>query len=194
MFAKSFTPLQRVLAQSSVIVITTSGPWVCPPGVYRGKLTLTGAGANSGTSTGGPSTAGPGAGTAIKWLDLVPGATYSIAIGAIGALAGAGTNTGPVSGGTSTFSGPNVQTITANGGQSSGAGGTATGGDVNINGSAAPTASPSAGLNYQNGGSSFLSGAAQNGSAAAGFGAGGASASAGAAANAGYSGVAIIEV
>lgn len=192
MFPRSFQQPRQLPAQS-VIVIPTSGQWICPAGVFRAKLTLSGAGANSGTSTAGPSSAGPGAGTAIKWLDVIPGTPYSINIGAIGALAGAGTNSGPVSGGASTFSGPNISTITANGGQSSGAGGTATGGDVNINGGAPSTASPSAGFNYQNGGSSFLSGSAQTGSAAAGFGAGGAGANAGLAANAGFPGVAILE-
>lgn len=114
----------------SADVFTTAGTtsWTCPAGVTRAKVTVIGGGGNGGS--GGSSGAGGGGGAggcAVKWFsNLVPGTVYSLTVGAQGAA--------------SSFVGPGGVTPTGNGGSnggsptSGGAGGAATGGDLNLAG------------------------------------------------------------
>ncbi|MDK4729354.1 hypothetical protein [Rhizobium phaseoli] len=106
--------------------------WTCPAGVTRAKVTVIGGGAAGGSSGGATGVGGGGGagGMAVKWFtDLVPGTIYNLTVGAAANA--------------SSFTGPSA-TPTGNGGTAGsgnaavtagGAGGTASGGDINLPGS-----------------------------------------------------------
>ena len=109
---------------STSVAITSSTTWSIPAGVSTLKVTVTGGGGGNGGSSGG--------GSAIKYLDVSAGGTMAITIGA----GGAGGN---YNGGASSVV-YGATTLTGNGGSynnyayANTAGGTATGGDINIDG------------------------------------------------------------
>ena len=110
---------------------TSSANWTVPEGVTRFKVTATGGGGGGNSSSAIEDGAGSGA-TAIKCYDVSPGDVVSITVGAAGAVNGNGG---------STIVSVNGISITAGGGFGvptsgfGGAGGVATGGDLNIPGS-----------------------------------------------------------
>lgn len=107
-----------------VLAAGTSGNWTVPDDCYGIRVTCVGGGGGATRSTV-QSTVGGAAGVAIATLlDLTPGSTIAYSVGAGGASF--------VSGGNTTFG-----SITAAGGSegtSIGAGGTASGGDINLDG------------------------------------------------------------
>lgn len=124
---------------------TSSGTWTIPAGVTSTKATAIGCGGagggSDGTHTGSP---GASAGVAIKYLtNLIPGNTLTVTLCTVATGVSAGT--GQTGGSVSISSGTQViSTITANGGgggvastgiDGGGIGGTATGGDINLQGS-----------------------------------------------------------
>lgn len=177
-------------ANNAAAVFTASGSWTCPAWVTRAKITVVGGGASGGTSnnTAAPPSGAAG-GAAIKWATVTPGGVYTVTIGAGGVAAGAGTSTNPAAGGASSVSGTGVS-ITANGGGSGApsAGGTATGGDINIVGGT--TAVPNGGT-ASLGGASIIGPSSSTAGQLGGGGAGGAVS--GGAGNNGGSGIVIIE-
>lgn len=140
-----------------IAVYSTAGTfsWTCPAGVTSAKVTVTGGGNDGGASgTTGTGAGGGAGGTSIKQFnDLVPGTAYSLTVGARAAA--------------SSFTGPSA-TPTGNGGSvggsanasSGGAGGTATGGDINLAGEGGASGLYSSGIGAISGkgGSSFWGG------------------------------------
>jgi hypothetical protein len=119
--------------------------WVCPTGVKLCYVEVEGGGGGgaAGDDQGGNGAAGGGSGAyAAKYLTPTEGNTYTLQIGKLGAGGTASQQSG-TAGGTSSISGTGITTLQATGGGagtysqvSGGAAGTASGGDVNINGSA----------------------------------------------------------
>lgn len=153
-------------------VFTASGTFTVPDGVTRVKVTVIGGGGGGGsTGTGGAlsSSGGGGGGVAIKYITgLTPGETIAVTVGAGGAA-----NT---SGGTSSF-GAFCSATGGTGGAtnttSSRAGGTATGGDINIPGGPSGVGG-SASVTFNTGyGTATANAAAGGGGGGAGGGAGG---------------------
>lgn len=130
----------------TVTKFTTSGSWVATSETAR--ITYTGGGGSS-AANGQNNVAAPGgagAGTGIVTLtNLTIGATYTVTIGAGGAAVSAtgSTQTDGNAGGTTSFSGPGITTLTATGGSGGknvgipSPGGTATGADIVIPGGVA---------------------------------------------------------
>lgn len=129
-------------------VFASSGSFVIPAGVYKLRVWVLGGGGSgaAAASSYGGATGGGGGGFALKTLNVTPGNTLTVTIGAGGNGVSITTNTGGNgnSGGASSVSGSGFTTITANGGaggvwgtsgsKSGGAGGTASGGDINATG------------------------------------------------------------
>ena len=125
---------------ASVQTFTSSGTWTRPASITKVIMEVLGAGGSGNSTTNITSTRRNGAagGYAKKFLDVSSISTSTITVGAGGA-ANTNTNTG-VSGGASSWA-DGTNTITCNGGEggvySAGvqaAGGTATGGDINVRG------------------------------------------------------------
>lgn len=180
----------------TVTVFTASGTWTSGPNQTRAKVTVVGGGASGATSN--TDVAGGAAGAqAVKWLTVTPSTTYNITVGLGGAAVTTAVTAGNA-GGTSSFSGTGVITITATGGPgntTSGAtgvnGGVATGGDLNYTGGAGFSAG--GGVSGA-GGASMQSGSAAPFTAGLNFGGGaGGSARTAASGFAGAPGVVIIE-
>ncbi len=172
----------RVGAANEKAVITASGNWTVPSGVFKIKVTVTGGGGGgggSGTANMGAG-GGGGGGTAIKWLDVLPGAVYAVVVGAGGAGGAAGNNPGS-DGGNSSFNvtvvggyGSGASAIGASLSARAGDGGAASGGDLNRGGSSG-TSGGLAGVAGGPGGASFMGGGGRGGSViTAGVGSGGA--------------------
>jgi hypothetical protein len=128
-------------------VFTSNGTFTIPTGITRLKVTVVGGGGGGSgfqnvcsVEVGG--IAGAGAGTAVKFLtSLTPGNTLSVTVGAGGAGSATNNTSGSAGGNSTVASGTQaISTITGNGGNggvySAGPtrGGSASGGDVNING------------------------------------------------------------
>lgn len=124
--------------------VTSSGTWTAPWDCYV-RIWLFGGG-GSGNSGAASQSSGGGAATCIKdRFFMTSGQQLALTIGNGGAASGSGSPTGN-SGGTSTCTGPNGLNMSAGGGarangNTNGVGGTATGGDVNLNGSNGSNAS-----------------------------------------------------
>jgi hypothetical protein len=81
---------------------TSSGTWTCPSGVYSAEFMVVGGGGGGGgtsvTGAGNSATGGGGGGGAVKFVKLatIPGASYTMTIGAkgTGASAAVGGNAG----------------------------------------------------------------------------------------------------
>lgn len=132
---------------NSVQTFTSSGTWTRPSGVTKVIIEVQGAGGGGGGMSGGDrGGSGGGGGYAKKFLDVSSISTSTITIGAAG-TGGAAATPGPgsagVAGGASSWA-DGTNTITGNGGAqglsvyanygNGGLGGTATGGDLNIQG------------------------------------------------------------
>ena len=121
---------------------TSSGTWVAPNSFQTVKVTVIGGGGSASSLTSQYGVGGGGGGTAVKYLDVTPGETYTITIGAGGArVFYSGSDIAGNSGGTSSFSGPGITTIQATGGSGGGIynsgespGGLGSGGDINLQG------------------------------------------------------------
>ncbi len=107
-----------------------------PAGVYRIKVTVTGGGGGGAGSPAGNAGGGGGAGgTAIKWIDVVPGQTISVTNGVGGAGGASGGGNG--GDGTSSSFGSFCSATGGTGGTLStgqGGGGSGVGGDINLTG------------------------------------------------------------
>lgn len=132
---------------ASVQTFTSSGTWTRPSGITKVIMEVQGAGGGGGGQSGGDRGGSGGAGGyAKKFLDVSSISTSTITIGAAG-TGGAAATPGPgsagVAGGASSWA-DGTNTITGNGGAqglsvyanygNGGLGGTATGGDLNIQG------------------------------------------------------------
>jgi hypothetical protein len=153
------------LGLRGLVSLTTSGNFTVPADVYAIDVQVWAGGGGGGGSGGGGGTAGGGggAGYARKRIAVTPGQVIAYVVGTGGSAGGAGASgsTGTVSSfGAFCTAQPGVGG-TLNPSGNGGAGGTATGGDVNMNGAGAGTGSAS---NVQGG---------AGGSAAAGGGGGG---------------------
>lgn len=143
----------------TIHVYETSTTWVAD--VPRIRLTVTGGGGSNGTQTGNNASGGAGGGTAIKTLDVTVGATYTIVIGAGGAAV-TGTDLQGQAGGTSSFSGPGIATVSATGGgggrplNDSADGGIGVGGDINFRGGMSSPTVLNQSSSYAQGGSSYF--------------------------------------
>ncbi len=169
----------------SVQTFTSLGTWTKPSGVSKVIIYVTGGGGNGGTSTGNGWTAGSGGGaggTAIKFLDVSSISSSTITVGSA-------TGSSSWDDGTNTITG-NAGTNGTGSGFPGGAGGTATGGDLNLTGgdglnrigndvggqggssywggsdSYAQAGTPSAATTYGTGGSASSSGDTSGGAAA----------------------------
>ena len=171
----------------SRVVITATGAFsgTVPSWAARAHIVTTGAGAAAGGGDNVYTAGGGGAGgTAIVWVSVTGGASYSGNIGAGGTCASGASN--GTNGGNSTFVISSVTYTGLGGGggihaaaPAGGAGGTATNGDINVIGGAgtdgwggAPSAGGNGGASFWGGGgrSATAAGAVQNGAA---FGSGG---------------------
>ena len=89
------------LTHGQMALFGASATWVCPAGVTRVKIRMWAGGGGGGGAAAGSSAGGGGAGGGYVegFFDTVPGASYSIVVGAGGAAGGPGNNgsTGGVS-------------------------------------------------------------------------------------------------
>ena len=147
---------------SSIQAFTSDGTFTVPAGVTKVKVTVVGGGAGGRTATNSTSQGGGGSGgAAIKVITgLTPGGTVAVTVGTGGAA-----NTNGV---TSSFgaycsaTGGVSPSVFSNNPGPGGAGGTATGGDINFTGGAGNGGSGVSGTvagNGGNGGSSIFGGA-----------------------------------
>jgi hypothetical protein len=148
---------------ASAEAFTAPGTWTKPASVKFVKVTVVGGGAPGVTNPGGPGTlcssGGGGGGTGIKYIPgpSIPG-PVAVTRGAVSS--------------TSSFG----AFVSATGGSNTGplAGGTATGADIGIPGTAGGFGTPSGGIIGHGGPSAFGGGGAGNQSAGGGYGGGGA--------------------
>lgn len=132
---------------NGVALYSTAGTfsWVCPAGVTKVRAKIWGGGGGgggSGTAAGSAATSAGGAGYAEKVLDVVPGTSYAVVVGAGGTAGpGGGSPAAGGTGGTSSFGGVLSATggtggVAANGAPqtATGAGGAGSGGDLNVPG------------------------------------------------------------
>jgi len=126
---------------ASVQTFTSSGTWTRPASITKVIMEVQAAGGSgSGSANPEDTQGGGGGGYAKKFLDVSSISTSTITVGAGGAgVAGSGTNAGNIGGASSWADGTN--TITGNGGgagettnDTPTVGGTATNGDINIQG------------------------------------------------------------
>ena len=127
---------------TSVQTFTSSGTWTRPSGITKVLMEVQGAGGSgSGSVNGENAQGGGGGGYAKKFLNVssISTATITVGTGGAGVVGSSGTNAGIIGGASSWADGTN--TITGNGGAAGQTtadtptvGGTATNGDINIQG------------------------------------------------------------
>ena len=127
---------------TSVQTFTSSGTWTRPSGITKVLMEVQGAGGSgSGSVNGENAQGGGGGGYAKKFLNVssISTATITVGTGGAGVVGSSGTNAGIIGGASSWADGTN--TITGNGGgagqttnDTPTVGGTATNGDINIQG------------------------------------------------------------
>jgi len=148
---------------SSVQTFTSSGTWTRPTGVTKVIMEIQGAGGagSRSDSTDNKRHGGAGGGYAKKFLDVSSISTATITVGAGGAATSSNDTAGGDGGASSWADGTN--TITGNGGAGGSAsanipsaGGTATGGDLNIQGGNSTSLDASAGAAADGAGDSML--------------------------------------
>ena len=130
---------------ASVQTFTSSGTWTRPAGITKVIMEVQGCGGSgAGSGSGGYSTGGGGGGYAKKLLDVSSISSSTITIGTAGS---GGTTGNPGTAGGDCVWADGTNTITGSGGaggqyhinaRSGGAGGAATGGDINLPGGDAP--------------------------------------------------------
>lgn len=143
---------------------TSSGTWVAPNSFQTVKITVIGGGGSGSCLTSQTGVGGGGGGTAVKYLNVTPGETYTITIGAGGAVpVYLGSSIAGNSGGTSSFSGPGITTIQATGGSGgsinagwSSPGGIGSGGDINLQGGSGFGETVNTGSGLSSGGETLL--------------------------------------
>jgi hypothetical protein len=111
---------------TSVQTLTASGTYTRPSGITKVLFFITGGGAGGGNGAG---LSGQSGATGIKFLDVTSISSSTIVIGA----GGVGNNFTQSLGSNSSWS-DGTNTVTAEGGKSSGSSTNATGGDLNISG------------------------------------------------------------
>ena len=166
-------------AAGSIEVFTSSTTWTCPAGVTKAKVTVVGGGGSAGNGVSQTGGGGGGGGAAIKVLTVVPATVYTVTIGAggVGLSAGVGNTTGNA-GGTSSFSGGVITTVSATGGAggpsstAGGAGGVGSNGDLNISGGAGGAAAANSNVPPALGGSTVFAGNTPGGTAGNAYGGG----------------------
>jgi hypothetical protein len=118
--------------QGVMVVLTSGTSYTIPAGVTRIKATVVGGG--GGLSSSFPSgTGGGGGGTAIRYFTVTPGSTITYAVGALGGTGSNGGDSSVTVGGTTITGGGG--TVSSSSASTFSAGGTATNGDLNIQGS-----------------------------------------------------------
>lgn len=160
------SPTVMMRGKMDVFSATGTFTWVCPAGVYRVKATVTGAGGGgSRASANQPGSSGGAGGTAIGYVSVVPGTSYTIIVGT-GGVAGNYGSGGTVEGKPGSSSAALGLTGNAGSGATlltNGAGGNASGGALNLRGGDGQDAvSNSTGFSA-NGGSSFWGGGLSSG-------------------------------
>lgn len=158
------------LKVKNIVTITSSQTYTVPAGISQIKVVVTGGGGGGGSHNSDDSQGGGGAGgTAVKWINVVPGAQYYCTIGGGGAQSTGNTSGGGGTGGSSSFG----SECSATGGTGvptwaiGGRGGVGSGGDLNLYGSDGHTGSIDGGGNEEsggNGGDSYWNGAGTGGS------------------------------
>lgn len=151
---------------SDEAVYDASGNWTCPNNVARIWQIVTGGGGGAtGNSVSQGGSTGGGAGTAMGFKDVAPGTVYPATVGAPGAGGAINLGSDGGDGGDSTFNG-----MTGGRGRGAkasgpvnGAGGTASGGKLNIAGSDGMDGVPGSSEWAGNGGSSWWGGGASSG-------------------------------
>jgi hypothetical protein len=154
---------------SNMQVFTSTDTWEVPAGVTKVKATVVGGGGSGGGGTLGPTIGqmggGGGGATAIGIYTVVPSAVHNVTVG--------------TAGNASSFGSPTAF-CTATGGASAandsvvgGAGGIATGGQINIRGGVGRTSGGEGGDSFYSQGAPSPNTANSNGVSAVGFGAGG---------------------
>lgn len=147
---------------SNMVVMPASGTWTPPAGVVKAKVTVVAAGA-SGSTSGNQNAGGAAGGTAIKILAVNPAVTYTAIVGTGGAAV-VTANTAGNPGGSSSFSGSGITTVSATGGAAAASGGApalggiGSNGDLNIRGGSGAGGVVNAGGQTAIGGASSLSG------------------------------------
>jgi hypothetical protein len=183
-------PITPIVTGISVNSTPGAGAWVVPAGVTRVKETVIGGGGGGGytsVGTGGDHGGGAGAGgVTIRYLTVVPASTFNFVVGDKGTgKANAGDGDGTAGGNSSSTSPatatPSAATATANGGDKGygpgtsrfgGAGGAASGGDINLNGGAGASGATRGGMGGANAFGGGVAGATGYGGGG-GFGSGG---------------------
>ncbi len=97
----------------NLVVISTTGTWQPPAGTTKAEVTVIDGGWSGGTVTSGSTSGGKGGDAGISIITVDPLAVYTATVGAGGAGAAAGTNSNPVTGGSSSFSGSGITTLTS---------------------------------------------------------------------------------
>lgn len=151
-----------------VQVFTSSGTYTPTTNAIAASVIVTGGGAGAG-DTGSTSISGGAGGTSIKMIDLSGITTSTITIGA----GGQGNTTTGNAGSLSSYA-DGTDTLTGNGGNITGIGGTATGGDINIKGGAGGPSGSGSFNNAPSGGASYWGSGGINSTDQGAFGGGGA--------------------
>ena len=148
-------PGQSFFGSNNIKVFLASGTFVVPPNVNQIRVRVHGAGGSGAVATSSDknrcATGGGGGGLAIKTLNVTPGTSYAVTVGAGGAPAQ--TLASGNAGGTSSFgavcsatggSGGNYATGNAANSAAGATGGTGSGGDLNYTGGGSGTATTTA--------------------------------------------------
>lgn len=179
---KGDTGTAGVSGFSNMVVLTTTQSWTPPAGKVKARVTVVDGGTGSGTAPSGYSafaSAGAGGNASVSIIAVDPAVTYTAAVGAGGASAGANTTSSTAAGGASSFSGSGITTLTS------------ANGSVKVPGGRPLSQAAGGGLTVGSGGSSLFS--PVNGYLDNGIGAGGEGPFGGSAGNSGKAGVVIIE-
>ena len=122
-----------------VSVITANGTWTIPTGITKAKFTVIGGGAGGGGAASNAGSGGGAGAVAIKWLTgLTPGNTITVTVGGVASATSIASGTQTISTVTAGAGTLGTTTVYSSAGSvaAGGAGGTASGGDINFSGGA----------------------------------------------------------